>query len=66
MGAPVKFDQLPGRPEDRRVPLPLPVFDVERAIHLIEAPEPLYHELASFAGCGGAGGLWAGIRTLAS
>jgi hypothetical protein len=38
VGTPVEFDQLPGRPEDRRVPLPLPVFDVERAIHLVEPP----------------------------
>jgi hypothetical protein len=62
VGAPVEFDQLPGRLEDRSIPLSLPVFDVERAIHLIEAAEPPHHEIVARPGGGAARGLRPVIR----
>jgi hypothetical protein len=40
----VEFRKLPGRLKDRRVPLPLPVLDVERAIGVVEISEPLHHK----------------------
>ncbi len=41
--APVGFDKLPGGVEDGSVSLPLPVFDIERAIELVDRTEPLHY-----------------------
>jgi hypothetical protein len=41
---PVSFDQLPGSLEDGGIALSLPIFDIEGAIHLVDAPEPLHHQ----------------------
>src|ERR1700722_17022859 len=41
----VKLDQLPCRAEDRRVPLPLPEFDIKGTVRLPEAAESLHDEI---------------------
>src|SRR5579883_1115139 len=66
VGTPIEFDQLPGGPEDRSVPLSLPLLDVERAIHLLEAAESLHHEIVARADGRAARGMLTAVRTLAS
>ena len=43
----VKLGQLPGGLEDRRVTLPLPVFDIKRTIRVPESAETLHDEIGS-------------------